>query len=119
MNDLIGIRPEDIHYHPFIAFSPAVGFAILVGHPATGGPYVARMRVPAGVKIMPHRNPEDRVYTVIDGVLYIGRGETFGENGLDEYPRGSVVVVPGGVSHYQWAKNGEVITQMTAVAPPP
>jgi hypothetical protein len=26
---------------------------------------------------MPHRNPEDRIYTVISGVLYIGLGDQF------------------------------------------
>ena len=29
--------------------------------------------MPHGVKIMPHRHLEDRVYTVISGVFYIGR----------------------------------------------
>jgi hypothetical protein len=27
--------------------------------------------VPSGIKLMAHRHPEDRVYTVISGVFYI------------------------------------------------
>jgi len=30
----------------------------------------------SGVKMMPHRHPEDRVYTVISGVFYIGLGRS-------------------------------------------
>jgi len=30
-----------------------------------------------GVKLMPHRHPEDRVYTVMSGVFYIGLGDQF------------------------------------------
>jgi hypothetical protein len=33
--------------------------------------------VPGGTKLMPHRNPEDRIYTVISGVLYVGLGDQF------------------------------------------
>jgi hypothetical protein len=33
--------------------------------------------VPSGVKLMPHRHPEDRVYTIISGVFYIGLGDRF------------------------------------------
>ena len=39
-----------------------------------------RVKVPAGVKLMPHRHPEDRIYTVISGVFYIGLGDEFDED---------------------------------------
>jgi len=32
-------------------------------------PYVTRVKVPSGVKLMPHKHPEDRVYTVISGAF--------------------------------------------------
>jgi ferredoxin-NADP reductase/MOSC domain-containing protein YiiM/ferredoxin len=41
---------------------------------------------------MPHVHPEDRVYTVISGVFYIGRGEQFDSAKLEAYPPGSVIV---------------------------
>lgn len=40
----------------------------------------------AGVKLMPHRRPEDRVYTVISGVFYIDLGDTFDADKLHAYP---------------------------------
>jgi hypothetical protein len=72
---------------------------------------------PAGKKLMPHRHHEDRVYTVISGVFYIGRGEQFDEAKLEAFPPGSVVVLPGGTAHFHWAKSGQYITQVTAIGP--
>ena len=68
------ILPEDIAWMPFAAFPPSARLAVLVGDVATPGPYVIRVRVPGGVKLMPHSHPENRVYTVMSGVFYIGLG---------------------------------------------
>ena len=108
---------EDIDWEPFAAFPPAARLAVVVGHPSEPGPYVVRVKVPAGVRLMPHRHQEDRVYTVISGVFYIGLGEQFDENELQAYPPGSVVVLPGGTPHFHWAKSGEYVTQVTAIGP--
>jgi hypothetical protein len=66
------VRPEDIDWQPFPAFPPSARLAVVVGKPTAPGPYVIRVKVPSGVKLMPHRHPEDRVYTAISGVFYIG-----------------------------------------------
>lgn len=66
---------------------------------------------------MPHVNPEDRIYTVISGVFYIGIGDKFDENNLKAYPPGSVVVLPGNTPHFHLAKSGEYITQVYAIGP--
>ena len=66
------ILPEDIDWKPFPAFPPSARLAVLVGEPTQAGPYLIRVKVPSGVKLMPHRHPEDRIYTVISGVFYIG-----------------------------------------------
>jgi hypothetical protein len=71
------ILPEDIEWKAFAAFPPAVRLAVLVGEPSQRSPYVIRVKVPAGVKLMPHRHPEDRIYTVMAGVFYIGLGDRF------------------------------------------
>jgi len=71
------VLSEDIDWKPFAAFPPSVRLAVIVGQPSEAGPYTIRVRVPRGVKLMPHRHPEDRVYTVISGVFYIGLGDQF------------------------------------------
>ena len=66
---------------------------------------------------MPHSHPEDRVYTVISGIFYIGLGDEFDAGKLQAYPAGSVIILPGNTSHFHWAKSGEYITQVTAIGP--
>ena len=111
------VLPEEIDWEPFAAFPPSARLAAVVGHPSEPGPYVTRVKVPSGVKLMPHRHQEDRVYTVMSGVFYIGLGDQFDEQKLQAYPPGSVVVLPGDTAHFHWAKSGEYVTQITAIGP--
>jgi quercetin dioxygenase-like cupin family protein len=111
------VLPEDVEWEPFAAFPPSVRLAVVVGQPTQPGPYVIRVKVPSGVKLMPHRHPEDRVYTIISGVFYIGLGEQFDSDKLEAYPPGAVIVLPGGTSHFHWARSGEYVSQVSAIGP--
>jgi hypothetical protein len=57
------ILPEDIDWKPFPAFPPQVRLAVVIGDPGEAGPYVTRVKAPGGTKLMPHKHPEDRIYT--------------------------------------------------------
>ena len=111
------ILPEDIQWKPFSAFPASARLAVLVGEPTQEGPYLIRVKVPSGVKLMPHKHPEDRIYTVISGVFYIGLGDRFEPENVRAYPPGSVVILPGNTWHFHWAKSGEYVTQVTAIGP--
>jgi hypothetical protein len=56
------VLPEDIDWKPFPAFPPLVRLAVLVGQPLEPRPLRDQGQS------MPHRHPEDRVYTVMSGV---------------------------------------------------
>jgi quercetin dioxygenase-like cupin family protein len=111
------IVSEEIDWEPFPGFPPAVRLAVVVGTPSERGPYTIRVKAPHGAKLMPHKHPEDRVYTVISGVFYIGLGEEFDANKLEAYPPGAVIILPGNTAHFHWAKSGEYVTQVTAIGP--
>lgn len=111
------VLPDEIDWEPFPAFPPLARLAVLVGHPSEPGPYVIRVKVPADVKLMPHRHPEDRVYTVISGIFYIGLCDRFDGDKVNAYPPGSVIILPGGTSHFHWAKTGEYVSQVAAIGP--
>jgi quercetin dioxygenase-like cupin family protein len=111
------IRSEAIEWRPFPAFPPEARLAVLVGDPTKPGPYVVRVKVPANVKLMPHVHPEDRIYTVISGVFYIGVGDSFDADKLVAYGPGSVVVLPANTPHFHWARSGEYVTQVTGYGP--
>ena len=85
--------------------------------PTESGPYVIRVKAPGGVKVMPHTHPEDRIYTIISGVFYIGLGEEFDGDKVKAYPPGSVIILPGNTPHFHWAKSGEYVAQVTAIGP--
>lgn len=111
------IRAEDIVWRPFPAFPTPARLAVLVGDPTKPGPYVIRVRLPGDTKMMPHRHLEDRIYTVISGVFYVGVGELFDESRLTAHAPGSVLVLPAGTAHFHWARSGEYVTQVTAIGP--
>jgi quercetin dioxygenase-like cupin family protein len=111
------IRSEEVAWKPFASFPPAARLAVLVGDPTKPGPYVIRVKLPDGTRMMPHKHSEDRIYTVIAGVFYIGLGEQFDESKLTAHGPGSVVILPSGQPHFHWARSGEYITQVEAIGP--
>jgi len=115
--DFRSVLPEDIDWKPFAAFPPSARLAVVVGDPTKAGPYVIRVKVPSGVRLMPHKHPEDRVYTITSGVFYIGLGDQFDANKLQAYPPGSVIVLPGKTPHFHWARSGEYVSQVQGIGP--
>ena len=111
------IRAEDIEWKIFAAYPPGVRMAVIVGDPANPGPYVIRVKVPMGTRMMPHKHPEDRIYTVMSGVFYIGLGAEFDESRLMAFAPGSIIVLPGDQDHFHWARSGEYVAQVTAIGP--
>ena len=111
------VLPDDLDWRPFPAFPPSVRLAVVLGRPVDAGPYVIRVKVPDGVRLMPHRHPEDRIYTVMSGVFYIGVGERFDLDRLTAYPPGSVVLLPGQTPHFHCARSGEYVTQVVGLGP--
>ena len=84
------ILPEDIEWKLFPAFPPTARLAVIVGEPSKPGPYVIRVKAPPGVTLMPHRHPEDRIYTVVSAVFYICLGGRFDGDKVKACPPGSV-----------------------------
>jgi quercetin dioxygenase-like cupin family protein len=113
------ILPEDIHWTELPSLPKVARLADMVDHPSEHPPYVIRVKVPAGTRVMPHVHPEHRIYTVMSGVFYIGLGEEFKEEDLKAYPPGSVIVLPGNTPHFHWAKSGEYVSQIMAVGAVP
>src|ERR1700744_2377900 len=109
--------PQGLEWKTFAALPPGAPLSIVVGEPSKEAPYTIRVLVPHDVKLMPHKHPEDRVYTVISGIFYIGLGDQFDADKLQAYPPGAVIVLPGNTPHFHWAKSGEYIKQVTAIGP--
>ncbi|MDP9688802.1 UNVERIFIED_ORG: quercetin dioxygenase-like cupin family protein [Pseudomonas mohnii] len=111
------LRNEDVEWRSFPAFPKEVKLAVIAGDPSKPAPYVVRVKVPNGIRLMPHTHPEDRIYTVMSGVFYIGFGTVFDPDKLVAYGPGSVVILPANTPHFHWAKSGEYISQVYGTGP--
>lgn len=114
---LKSIRPDELDWQPFAAFPPEARLAVVLGHPSEPGLYVVRVKLPNGARLMPHRHPENRIYTVMSGTFYIGVGPQFDARALGAYSPGSVVLLPGNTWHFHWARSGEYVTQVMGIGP--
>ncbi|MNF91539.1 hypothetical protein D3C84_741430 [compost metagenome] len=116
--DKIGaLHNENVEWRSFAAFPKEVKLAVIAGDPSKPAPYVVRVKVPNGTRLMPHTHPEDRIYTVMAGVFYIGFGTVFDPDKLVAYGPGSVVILPANTPHFHWAKSGEYISQVYGTGP--
>ena len=107
--------PADIQYK---GLPGAPQIATLFGDPTKPGIFVQRVKFPAGIKVMPHFHPDEpRTIAVLSGTLYFGLGDAFEENKLQAFPAGTFFTEAPKVSHFVWAKDGEVIVQLTSVGP--
>jgi hypothetical protein len=62
---------------------------------------------------MPHKHPEDRIYTVMSGVFYIGLGEKSDGDKVKAIRRAASLYCPA----KHWAKSGAYVTQVSAIGP--
>jgi hypothetical protein len=98
--------------------NPGPQSAVLYGDPTKPGVYVMRLKLPAGWKVMPHWHPEEwRTAVILSGTLYWAAGDTWDESKFTAYPAGTFFSEPTKIAHYAWAKDGEVIIQLTAMGP--
>ena len=109
------LTPDQLNYQR----NPASGseIAVVMGDPSKPGPFVVRVRYPAGFKAMPHWHPIDIQVTVLSGTMLWAEGETFDESKLKEYPEGSFIFEKAKAPHYQMAKT-PVVFQAAAVSGP-
>ena len=109
--------PDNIKWgDPPPILAPGAQLAVLAGNPTSAGPYVIRLKMPDGYKIMPHWHPTTENVTVISGEFHVGMGDKLDEAGMQALPPGSFVPVPPHMHHYGMAK-GETVVQVHGMGP--
>lgn len=91
--------------------------AVLAGNQKETGLYMYRTRFPANYRNKPHFHPDQRIVTVMSGTLYVGYGEKMDDSQMKALPAGSIFTEPPRQPHYVWAKDGEVVIQVTGYGP--
>jgi quercetin dioxygenase-like cupin family protein len=95
---------------------PGAQAAALLGSPAKEGPFVLRLKFPAGFIIPPHRHSKDEFVVLLSGSLTIQSGEQVDRASLKALPPGSFIHLPAGMAHYLWAET-ESVVQINGVGP--
>ncbi len=91
------------------ALPKGVQIAVLYGDPGKEGPFVVRLKFPAGYKIPPHMHPSDENVTVIAGVLHLEMGDKIDPKQGNALTAGSFVHMPKGTHHYGWVAQPSVV----------
>jgi quercetin dioxygenase-like cupin family protein len=89
--------------------------AVLLGSPAKEGPFVIRLKFPAGYVIPPHRHSKEEHVTVISGSFGMASGEKF-DAAAPVLPAGSFVQIPVGQAHFAWTEE-EAVVQINGMGP--
>src|SRR4029453_6805861 len=108
--------PQNITFKaPPIAGYPEL--ATVYADPEKAGVYVQRVNFAPGFKIKPHWHPDEvRTIVVLSGTFF-AYGNTWDESKLKAFPTGSFFAEPPRAAHFAWAKDGEVLLQITGVGP--
>src|SRR3954462_8125533 len=83
--------------------------AVLSGNPGAAGPFVIRLKMPAGYKIAPHWHPTDEHVTVLSDTFALGMGDTFDAKASKTLPSGGYALLPAEMRHFAWTKDGATV----------
>lgn len=112
------LTPETLRWGALRASLPEVSqWAPLSGNPdALGRPYAIRLRAADRGTAGPHWHTTDVQFTVIQGTLLLGVGDTFDESKLQKFGPGSYLLIPAGLRHFLGFQ-GETVYQMQGIGP--
>ena len=79
---------------------PGAQAATLLGSPAKEGPFVMRLKFPAGFIVPPHRHSRDEFVVVLSGKMTIQSGDKVDRASLKGLPPATFMHLPAGMSHY-------------------
>jgi quercetin dioxygenase-like cupin family protein len=102
-------RPEQVEWKN--------GLAVVEGDPSKPGIYVVRVKFEPHTFSMPHWHNTDRHVVVLKGTWYMGVGEKFDPTTATPMPAGSYVKHPAGATHWDGAKDEEVVLQIIGQGP--
>ncbi|MET0555328.1 MAG: cupin domain-containing protein [Vicinamibacteria bacterium] len=111
------IAPGALQWGPAPPALPkGASVALLSGKPAEPGPYVLRVKLPAGYVIKPHWHPTDENLTVLSGEIKAGMGDAVDEQAAETMAAGAYARMPATMRHYVIAVS-ETVVQVHGTGP--
>jgi hypothetical protein len=113
----VAVTPLELKWGPAPpTVPPGAQIAVLSGDPGKPGPFVLRIKFPAGYKVPAHWHPTDENLTVVQGTFRAGMGDAYSEAGLKDFPVGSFIKMPKEMHHFAGTKGGAIV-QVNAEGP--
>lgn len=113
----VAVTPDGVVWRPAPpVFRPGAETAVIHGDLSQPGPFVVRMKAPAGFTIMPHWHPTDENVTVLSGTVAMGMGDTVDEKAATALTAGSFMHVPAQSHHFLVART-DVVIQVHGTGP--
>jgi quercetin dioxygenase-like cupin family protein len=113
----VQVAPAEVKWGPAPPALPkGAQSAVIHGDPTKPGPYVMRVKFPAGYKVAPHWHPTDENVTVLEGTISFGMGDTFDAAAAKDVPTGGFSMMPAQMRHYAFTKGGATL-QLHGVGP--
>lgn len=91
---------------------PGAKMILVYGNPKEKGPYVFRVKFPAGYQLPAHKHEDARTVTVLQGNYWSGVGDKFEQDKLTKFTPGSFYTTQAGAPHFSWAETDVVIQEM-------
>jgi quercetin dioxygenase-like cupin family protein len=94
---------------------PGVKLAMIEGDLTKAGPFLMRVKFPAGYKLAPHTHPGIEHTTILSGTMRLGYG-TNPDGPAEELGAGTVLITPPNTPHF-FSTAQETIVQTHGVGP--
>jgi quercetin dioxygenase-like cupin family protein len=105
-----GISASAIKWGPAPDALPKGGqLAVLSGDAGKSGPFIVRLKMPAGYEIPAHKHPHTERITVMSGEFHFGTGDKLDEKEANKLRPGGFVELPANINHYAFTKVETVI----------
>jgi quercetin dioxygenase-like cupin family protein len=104
------INADDVKWGP-VPPNIAAGaqLAVISGDPSQEGPFVMRLKMPAGYKVPAHYHPQYENVTVLTGEFHVGMGDKLDtDKGMLLRP-GGYVEAPAKMHHYAWVTSDTIV----------
>jgi len=108
--------PDELRWSS-VAGMPGVSEAWLVGQAGAPGFYVVRRNFKLGGQIPPRVEAQTIFLTVLSGDVYIGSDGQIDPRTARRLPVGTFLIIPGGSSHYLWARYADAVVQEWGTLP--
>jgi hypothetical protein len=111
------VPAEDVPWSPGPPTLPSgAQLAVLFGSEAEEGPFVIRLKFPAGHDVPAHWHSKEEHVTVIAGGFGMGTGEALDRDAAPLLAPGSFVRIPARMPHYAWTDQ-ETVVQINGGGP--